>query len=122
MPTGSRNKNSHFNVYHGTLNGLQILYSAEIDGIKWNGNPDDMKLDDLNEFEYVEIKTKFRFPNDDRKLDLYFRYWVQCVLANVKWLLIGPRDNDGNINGMHIRPFEEFPKQKNREVSIRFNI
>lgn len=99
-----QDKDKHFNVYEGTLNDLKVIYSAEIDGIKYDNNQNDIKIVDLNDLEYVEIKLWKGYKKS------YLQYWIQCRLANVKYLLLGRYTTNGLVYGTEIKNVNELPQ------------
>ncbi|RWS30576.1 protein Dom3Z-like protein [Leptotrombidium deliense] len=87
------NRNEFNVVFRSRLNSHSLVYGAEVDCIKPNGDP--KKLD------FVEIKTTKEFENK-RQHDTFCRYkalkwWSQSYLAGIKTIVCGYRDDNFHV-------------------------
>lgn len=88
-------------IFKANLQGKNLLYGAEMDGIE-----SDVKYDlnhvDLNKLNFIELKVNLRAVHAKQKSN-FFRYklrnwWSQCFLAKIEKILIGTRCQSGIIN------------------------
>lgn len=81
-------------MYRCRLEGADIVYGAEMDGIE-SGTPVDLNTTDLNNLNFIELKVKLKEerPNQHRNY-LKFKvrnWWCQLILGIVlhcNWLTI----------------------------------
>ncbi|KAM8720706.1 hypothetical protein ACLKA7_006703 [Drosophila subpalustris] len=86
-------------VYHCKLNGLNLFYGAEMDGIKSDRIVDLKDPQQLKSVEFVELKTAaYQLNrNQQRSFDNYksLNWWCQSYLVGIRTILAGLRDYQG---------------------------
>lgn len=99
------NENEEFGcVFEGDLDGMHLLYGAEMDGIE--EKPDvDLETVDLNSVRFVELKVNLR-PQRANQIRNFYKYkvgkwWTQCFLAGVEQMQVGTRTNAGVVDDIY---------------------
>lgn len=116
-PTGPLQDIEEFNIALTTkLEGMRILYAAEMDGVDDMGQnkDEDGPNPDLNKLRFVEVKT--RIP--DRTEQQYKNYvkfklpkwWCQSFLVGVDTIYSGFRSREGHVKEMEPLPVNRIPK------------
>lgn len=114
------NENEEFCcMYRCRLEGADIVYGAEMDGIE-SDVPVDLNTMDLNKLNFIELKVKLKEerPNQHRNY-LKFKvrnWWCQCFLVNIKKIVVGTRSSDGIIEQISEVDVRDIPKQSQVKI------
>ncbi|XP_034489764.1 decapping nuclease DXO homolog [Drosophila innubila] len=103
-------------VYRCKLNGMNLLYGAEMDGMKSDVIVDLDKPEQLRSVEFVELKTTAHQlnRNQQRSFDNYksLNWWCQSYLVGIRTILAGLRDNQGLLHDIKEYNVTEMHRQK----------
>lgn len=100
-------------MFTSKLNGMQLLYGAEMDGIE-SDQLVDLTTCNLERVNFVELKVHRRASNG-RQQQNFYRYkvrnwWCQCFLVGVSKVIMGERDDDGIVDELHTLDINEIAK------------
>lgn len=87
-----------------------------MDGIESNNTSLDLTTTDLNECNFVELKLKLSEKHVFNGTEMYYRFklmkwWSQCVLANVKKILVDTRTEEGIVYDVSHINVRDIPDQ-----------
>lgn len=101
-------------MFKTKLMGHTVVYGAEMDGIELDHSVN-LNRTDFNEIPFIELKVKLREEKENQRINtLRFKFrnwWCQCFLANIKKVLVGVRDRDGNVTELVDLDVRDIPKQ-----------
>lgn len=101
-------------MFRSKLEGIDLIYGAEMDGIESNCEVD-LNTMDLNQLNFIELKVKLKAerPNQHRNyLKFNMRnWWCQCFLVNIKKIIVGMRNSDGIIEQISHLDTRDIPKK-----------
>nr|ADD24238.1 Dom3Z [Lepeophtheirus salmonis] len=95
-------------VYRTELEGMAIIYGAEMDAIFKSQKPE------VNVEDFVEFKTSKEFQND-RNYQNFVKYkvlkwWCQSFLVGITTIVCGFRDDDGFVRRIEDFSVRDIPK------------
>lgn len=99
-----------FCMFQSTMNGQRVLYCAETDAIE-----SDDRNADLNECEFIELKTANPNHGENRPDDLR-RWWSQCRLANIKKIIVGHKNRNNIVTKLSHIDVGQIPQRVNDKV------
>lgn len=108
------NESEEFNcVLRTRLEGLDLLYGAEMDGIVSNEKCDLTSVD-LNTLEHVEVKvrrkeTTYRQGQNFLKFNLV-KWWCQSFLVGIQRIYMGLRNDEGIVKEIQVLDVSSLPK------------
>ncbi|CAK1599880.1 unnamed protein product [Parnassius mnemosyne] len=137
-PNKPVDENKEFSlVFKSHLNNHNIVYGAEMDGIRCDrssvDSPPDLKfgyeaiLKYLSNKEFIEVKTNrhIEFPNQERNFRLFKtkKWWCQSFLAGVNTILCGFRNDDGIVEELKVFAVNDLPKISSKfwDPNVCFN-
>ncbi|CAG5017796.1 unnamed protein product [Parnassius apollo] len=137
-PNKPVDENKEFSlVFKSHLNNHNIVYGAEMDGIRCDRSPvespPDLKfgyetiLKYLSNKEFIEVKTNrhIEFSNQERNFRLFKtkKWWCQSFLAGVNTILCGFRNDDGIVEELKVFAVNDLPKISSKfwDPNVCFN-
>ncbi|KAH8303968.1 hypothetical protein KR044_007716, partial [Drosophila immigrans] len=89
-------------IFQCSINGLQLLYGAEMDGIKSDVSIDARDPKQLAAAEFVELKTSAHQMNQHqlRSFNTFktLNWWCQSFLVGIRSIFVGLRDRKGAVH------------------------
>lgn len=115
------NENEQFCcAFEAKLNGNNLLYGAEMDGID-SDRAVDVETVDLNSLKFIELKTKVREERENQKRSfLRFKalnWWCQSFLVNIRTIIMGIRNRRGIVTEIKEIPTRDLPKMAQVSLS-----
>lgn len=93
------------------LDGFQLLYAAEMDGVVAT---EDVSTKDLNELEFVEVKTRLQDTTEQQYRNYVKwklpKWWMQSFLVGIETIYEGFRTREGHVQQMKMLPVRQIPK------------
>ncbi|XP_030564762.1 decapping nuclease DXO homolog [Drosophila novamexicana] len=103
-------------IYRSKLNGLRLMYGAEMDCIKSNVYIDLKDPAQLRLAEFVELKTTAHnmTKKQQRSFDNYksLNWWSQSFLVGIGTIIAGLRDNNGLVHEIKEYSVRELHRHK----------
>lgn len=110
------------------LEGMRILYAAEMDGVDDLTVPATEPQPDLNQLKFVEVKTRMRDTTDQQYKNFVKwklpKWWCQSFLVGVDTIYSGYRTRDGFVQEIESLAVRQIPKMAHNvwspAVMLRF--
>lgn len=89
-------------MFQAELNAKNILYGAEMDGVKIKSNEPIKNIQQLQKASFVEVKVKRYEDNDRQEMNFYkFKgrnWWCQSFIVGIDKIHVGLRDDNGIVH------------------------